>query len=300
MAFYAALDCGTNTFHLVIAEIGDDHPWEVVCRKRVFVYLAQHGIHDISPKSYNRALKTIEEFASELKKYTLSGFRAVGTAALRTAKNASEFINEVKEKFGINIEVISGEEEAHLIQKGASFYAPRQENPYLIMDIGGGSVEFIIWKDPRVLWAKSFQIGVFELYTRFQKSEPISQENKKDLTNYLKETLAELQTELQKYSSITLLGAAGTFDVIENMIGKKTKKSSSTSVILDDFYRISEEIQRMDLKTRLETPGIPEYRAEMLVVALILIDYVLKLGNTDKICIVQGDIKDGILLEMIE
>src|SRR5690554_4229140 len=104
MAYYGALDCGTNTFHLIIAKIGEEDPWEVVYRSRVFVYLAENGIETITPKSYKRALKTIGGFNDEIKKYELAGFRAVGTAALRTADNGLQFIEEVKEKYGINIE----------------------------------------------------------------------------------------------------------------------------------------------------------------------------------------------------
>ena len=299
MTEYAVLDCGTNTFHLVIVNITGDQTWDVIYKNRKFVYLAEDGIHTIGTKAYERGLKALSIFSVEIAKHKLIGFRAVGTAALRNAHNAAEFINEVKEKFGIEIEIITGEEEAYLIHKGVSHYAPQSEFPFLIMDIGGGSVEFILLQKHKVVWSKSLEVGVSVLYHKFQHSEPITVEDKEAINTYLSEQLAILKSEIEPYKNIGLLGAAGTFDVIENFGGYKIPGTECTQVNLDDFYAISSIIQKMDLETRYATPEIPNYRAEMIVVALLLIEHVLKSGDISKICIVMGDIKDGILLEMI-
>jgi len=299
MIKYAVLDCGTNTFHLLIVSITEDKPWEVIYKNRKFIYLAEDGIHVIGPKAYKRALQALEEFATELQKHNLSGFRAVGTAAMRNAHNAADFINDARENFNINIEVISGEEEAHLIHIGVNHYAPPSEFPYLIMDIGGGSVEFILLNHQKLLWAKSFEVGVSVLFNNFQHSDPITDTDKTALWDFLKEQLTELASSISNFKNIALLGAAGTFDVIENFGGYKIPGTECTQVDLNDFYSISKQIQNMDLKTRLATPQIPPYRANMIIVALLLIEFVLQSGDITNIKIVMGDIKDGILLEMI-
>jgi exopolyphosphatase/guanosine-5'-triphosphate,3'-diphosphate pyrophosphatase len=143
------------------------------------------------------------------------------------------------------------------------------------------------------------EVGVSVLYRKFHNSEPINNKDKSAINNFLSEQLALLRTELEPYKNIGLLGAAGTFDVIENFGGYKIPGTECTQVNLDDFYSISTIIQKMDLNTRFATPEIPNYRAEMIVVALLLIEQVLKSGDITNICIVMGDIKDGILLDMI-
>ncbi|HMG15827.1 MAG TPA: hypothetical protein VK590_10285 [Saprospiraceae bacterium] len=296
---YAVLDCGTNTFHLAIVKLREDQSWETVYKNRKFVYLAEDGIHTIGPKAYARGMKALDVFSKELRKHRLKGFRAVGTAALRNAHNADDFIQQANKKFGINIEIITGVEEAHLIQKGVSHYAPPSEFPFLIMDIGGGSVEFILLEKHQMLWSKSFEVGVSVLYSKFHNAEPISNSEKVELNSFLSDHLRELNLGLISYKNIGLLGAAGTFDVIENFGGLKIPGTECTQVNLDDFYVISSVIQKMNLNTRLDTPEIPSYRAEMIVVALLLIEYVLKSGDISNICIVMGDIKDGILLDLI-
>ncbi len=299
MPLYAVLDCGTNTFHLVIVSVKKDQSWEVIYKNRKFVYLAEDGMQTIGPKAYERGLKALAVFSNELTKHKLTDFRAVGTAALRNAANAADFINDVKERFQITIEVITGEEEARLIHRGVSHYAPQSEYPFLIMDIGGGSVEFILLQTHQVLWSKSLEVGVSVLFQKFHHSEPINEKDKTAIISFLTEHLSELRLVLQPYKNICLLGAAGTFDVIENFGGYKIPGTDCTQVNLDDFYSISSIIQKMDLDTRFATPEIPNYRAEMIVVALILIEHVLKSGDISNICIVMGDIKDGIILDML-
>ena len=128
----------------------------------------------------------LKSFRIILDKLQIKKVKAIGTAALRTASNGQEFIDTVKKKYNISIELIDGNREAELIYKGVILAIPFQEKNYLLMDIGGGSVEFIIANKNKVLWAKSFPIGVAVLYKRFQHSEPILPEEVKGVKAFFR------------------------------------------------------------------------------------------------------------------
>ncbi len=299
MSLFSAIDCGTNTFHLIIVDISDGIPWKLIFRKRVFVYLAEDGIHRISDAAMERANTAFSEFRSKLDELQVKNIHAIGTAGLRTAENGSELINEIYRNHQIRIQTIDGEREAALIQKGVIHYAPANPHPYLIMDIGGGSVEFILWQD-KVLWCRSFPVGVSVLYNTFHQTDPLTQGSIAFVFDWLQEQLQELISEMSKAGPCTLIGAGGTFDVIENMIGSRKPSDKHTTASIQDFLALSKSIQLLDQKERAAIPGIPPFRSKLAVEAFLLVEFTLNHGQFDQMIIVEGDIKDGILLEMIQ
>ncbi|NJK83906.1 MAG: hypothetical protein HC912_08960 [Saprospiraceae bacterium] len=152
---YAVIDLGTNTFHLLIVEQNRQKLYQ----ERQFVKLAENGIEHISAAPFQRGIETMLHFHRVLKKFDVQQVQAFGTAALRTAHNGSAFIEEVEEATGIEIQLISGEREAALIQKGVAQAIPATDAHSLIMDIGGGSVEFILANQHEVFWAQSFLLA---------------------------------------------------------------------------------------------------------------------------------------------
>lgn len=299
MSFYAAIDCGTNTFHLIIVDITDGIPWKVIFRKRVFVYLAEDGIHRISDAAMERANNAFSEFRLKLDELQVKNIRAIGTAGLRTAENGSELINDIYHSHQIRIQTIDGEREAALIQKGVIHYAPPNPHPYLIMDIGGGSVEFILWQD-QVLWSRSFPVGVSVLYNTFHQEDPLTKASIATVFDWLQQQLQELISEIKKAGTCTLIGAGGTFDVIENIIGNRKPGDQFTTASIADFFGLSQSLQLLNQYERSEFPGIPPFRSKLAVEAFLLVEFTLLHGQFDQMIIVEGDIKDGILLEMIQ
>lgn len=174
MNTFAVIDLGTNTFHLLIVEDNGDGSFRELYRKQHFVKLAEEGIQTIGAAAFARGLDVMESFNITLDEYKVNQLTAFGTAALRTASNGQDFVNQVKEKNGIEIELISGDREAVLIHKGVLQAVPFTSERMLIMDIGGGSVEFIIADKNQVYWAQSFPIGVAVLYKNFHQNNPIT------------------------------------------------------------------------------------------------------------------------------
>ena len=148
-------------------------------------------------------------------------FQAIGTAALRTASNGQAFVREVEARTGIVVTLISGLEEAQLIHRGVMQALPPGREKKLIMDIGGGSVEFIIAGSKNVFWYDSFPIGVAILFNRFHKSDPIRKEEIIAVRRFLEEQLRPFLLVLEEYSIPDLIGASGAFDTIGEMAPRK-------------------------------------------------------------------------------
>lgn len=293
----AVIDLGTNTFHLLIVELQKEGFRELY-RERRFIKLAEEGIQTISPAAYQRAVVAISAYAKKLEEWGASEVQAFGTAALRTASNGPELILEIKEKTGIQIQLIDGDREANLIHQGVIQVVPMQKQPMLIIDIGGGSVEFIIADQKQVHWAQSFPIGVAVLYQRFHQSDPISNEQKLDLLYFLDTTLQPLKNALKAVPCQALVGASGTFDVLDNMLGETAHGPHCAEIDASRLGLITGYIIASDLETRLAMDKMPPERADMIVVALLLIEYVCKLAGTQTIYVSAYAMKEGMLAEM--
>ncbi len=297
---YAVIDLGTNTFSLIIVAHNKDLGFKIVHREGRFVKLADGGIEHIGEAAFERAVSSMKAFREILQQYGVKQVEAFGTAALRTAKNSDDLIAAIKEASGISVRVISGSEEAELIYKGVTQAVPLGEKKGLIMDIGGGSVEFIIANAEGVLWARSFPVGVAVLRNSFHHSEPMAQEEIERLTTFLNTKLQPLFDALESHKVDDLIGASGTFDVLERKLPTAHKAPLHTAVSAGDFYPLFHEVVGATYEERKEMKDIPTYRADMLVVALLLIELVLEKIQVQHIIASPYAMKEGILQGMVE
>lgn len=297
---FAAIDCGTNTFHLLIAEPLPEGGFREVYRERSFIKLASEGIERIGDSPYRRALKTLQHFAAVVRKYRVDAVRVSGTAALRTAENGPELVAEVEATTGLTINVIPGREEARLIYRGVNAAVGPQQGRRLVMDIGGGSVEFIIVDEKGVRWFDSFPVGVAVLYKHFHRTDPISEAEVEETRQFLREELSELVTALHTYPTTHLIGAAGTFDVIADVLGAERPTPHSAAINLAGFRALYERVLVATQDERHAMHDIPSDRADMIVVALILVELVLDLAATDRMTVSHFSLKEGMLAEMME
>ncbi|MEM6965344.1 MAG: phosphatase [Bacteroidota bacterium] len=296
---YAVIDLGTNTFHLLIVETNAAGIAKQLYRERIFVKLAEDGITTIGANAYQRGLDALQHFQKIIVEKKVEKVKAFGTAALRTASNGAAFSQDAKEKANISIQLISGKEEARLIHLGVLQAIELGEEKGLIMDIGGGSVEFIIADKHQVFWAESFPLGVAVLHRTFHKNEPIAAAEIKTIETHLKTTLQPLFRALKTIKVPNLIGASGTFDVLENLLPHTTQTPFSATIEVKNFPPLYEKIIKMNLEERHAAEGIPSSRADMIVVAMVLIDFIIRKVATEKIMVSAYAMKEGILWEMI-
>lgn len=300
MSRYAVIDLGTNTFHLLIVEKADGRiPFREIHRERRFVKLAEEGIGTIGAAPFARALQTLIDYRKILDQYDITEFRACGTAALRTATNGPEFIRQAAERANIPIQLIDGDTEARLIQQGVAMTLPTATTGrYLIMDIGGGSVEFIICEAGNVRWAQSFPIGAAVLYRDFHYSDPITPTEITRLNEFLTTTLQPFFTILEQYPTHYLIGASGTFDVLgENLVNMQAT-DLYVDLPLEQFAPLFNKLLFTTQAERHAMQNIPDSRADMIVVALILIDFVIKKTQLRRLAVSAFALKEGVLAQL--
>lgn len=297
----AIIDLGTNIFHLRIVQVLPNGSFEDIFRKSRFVKLASDGIGTIGPSPFQRGIECLEEYAQILAEHQVNKTRAIGTAALRTASNGSAFIQAVKEKTGLDITLIDGDQEAHYIHKGVELAVPFGADKKLIMDIGGGSVEFIIADLDRVYWAQSFPIGMAVTYVGFHHNDPISDPEIKAIHAFFDQHLTPLVLALGVHEISDLVGTKGTFDILVAQFSRE-KLGPHCAVLsiaalpeLPDFFT---RVIHSTKAERLLMPEIPDDRIDMIVVGMILIRYVLNLSKVPRLLVSDYDVKEGVLAEM--
>ena len=295
----AAIDLGTNTFHLQLVEIHADGSYRTLERTRHFIKLAEAGIEKIGAAPFQRGLNAMIDFRRILDQYQVEQYRAIGTAALRTATNGREFLDRVKQETEMDIEIIDGDEEARLIYEGVSSALSYGDATDVIMDIGGGSVEFIFANRRGVQWARSFPVGVAVLRRKFHRSEPITRKEIGELRNWLEEILAPVVERAEILHPHRLIGASGSFDVLEMMLPRERITPHHAVVHLQQLPELLHETITADLETRLKMDRLPGDRADMIVVAFLLIEFIIEKFGTKQLDVVSFAMKEGILREMI-
>ncbi|MEO1513563.1 MAG: exopolyphosphatase [Bacteroidota bacterium] len=298
---YAVIDLGTNTFHLLVVEPRADGSFREILREQQFIKLAEDGIAKIGSAPFARGLNAMASFKDKLDKLDkVQNIKAFGTAGLRTASNGQEFVKAIFDRSGIQAEIISGQREAGLIHQGVMQAIPPLEGKSLIMDIGGGSVEFILADQEKVYWAESFPIGVAVLFNDFHHSDPISQTEIDQLNQHLRTQLHSLIEELQHHQIKQLIGASGTFDVIANLLSDFPAGAICAQLDVPDFHPFYQQLLQSTQAERFASPDIPDKRADMIVVAVLLIHFVLKLIHTEQIVVSAYAMKEGMIREMIQ
>ncbi|MEP6736190.1 MAG: exopolyphosphatase [Chryseolinea sp.] len=300
----AIIDMGTNTFHLLIAE-ADTLGYHITYRERLVVKLGKDGMLQgiITEQGTHRALLAMQSFKNTIDQQQVGRVYAFGTSALRNASNGEEVVHRIKSITGIEATIISGDLEAEFICMGVRA-AMHLEEPSLIMDIGGGSVEFIICDNENIYWKKSLEIGAQRLLEKFQKNDPITKEEMSALDLYFDDALQVLFDALQKFHPRILIGSSGTFDTLSDIFCithdiHKSPEEIETPLTLTGFYEIYEDLLHKTRAQRMEIPGMIEMRVDMIVVACCLIRYILARHSFNRVRVSTYALKEGVLATLI-
>lgn len=299
----AIIDLGTNTFHLLIVE-----NTQTLYKESIPAKIGKGGISQglISEEGIQRALGVLRHFKSTIDKHQVSTEQifVIGTSAIRNAGNKDEFIERVAQETEIHIQVISGDKEAELIYYGVKEAVHIYEIS-MIMDIGGGSVEFIICNHDKIFWKQSFEIGGQRLMDRFMKSDPISMRSVQQMDDFFREKLLPLANACHQYAPQTLIGSSGSFDTLIDMFFMKEKgelpqtEQVGFEYSLPEFYRAYDELLFKNHEERMSIPGMIELRVDMIVVAVCLIKYIIQAFEINRIRVSSYALKEGVLAKIL-
>ena len=301
----ALIDCGTNTFHLLIAEVSGGQV-NILYRSKEVARIGAGGINDntILPDAKERALAVLRKFRKEIDRFEVEKIRSFATSAFRNAKNGEALKDQINMVLGINLNIISGDEEAVYIYKGVNYALKSLDNTTLVMDIGGGSVEFIIGKQDTILWKRSFEIGGQRMLEKYHHSDPMSSTEIAQLEYYLSQELPELFRAIDTHQPKVLAGASGTFDTLSDIYCAQKNIEIQDGLperpFDQNFYpQIHEQLILKNREARLQIPGMISMRVDMIVVASRLINFILKRYSFQDIRVSTYSLKEGVLSELI-
>lgn len=292
----AVIDLGTNTFNVIVADVIESG-FEILHSSKEGVALGMGGINEgiIVPEAMQRALKAFKSFMDICVKFQVFSVRAIGTSALRDAKNGFELVNQVRELYGVEIEVIDGMREAKLIYEGVRYTYDFSE-PSLIMDIGGGSTEFIRAFRNVPLQSVSLNIGVSRAVQKFNLNDPYSDTDKENLKKWFTENSEELN-DFKECS--TLVGASGSFETFYEMHKKKKFPESAETIRMtrQELEPVLDWLISSTLAERENHKFIIPIRRRMAPVAALKTKWILEKFNISEIVISPFALKEGVLRE---
>jgi exopolyphosphatase/guanosine-5'-triphosphate,3'-diphosphate pyrophosphatase len=303
---YAVMDLGTNTFHLLISEAGPSGPVEIFHTEEA-VKLGEGGINKgyILEAAFGRGIRCMQRFSGFITQNGADHIRAIATSALRNAANGRDFIDDVKAKTGIAIEIIDGEAEAAFIYGGVRASGCLSGGNSLIVDIGGGSVEFIICNNHQIYWKQSLEIGAARLMDRFHRTDPIPPDSITALTLDLEDCLKGLFNALKQHPVKSLVGSSGVFESYAGIIEKEQgnpfhlKQIKHYTFGMDALLALIEKIILSSHRQRAGEAGIINVRVDMIVTASILVRFLMQKLQIPEVMMCTNSLKEGVLAEMI-
>jgi exopolyphosphatase/guanosine-5'-triphosphate,3'-diphosphate pyrophosphatase len=306
MSRIAVIDLGTNTFNLLIVEVNVDKTYQLVFQTKISVKLGEGGINKgfIAPLPFNRGIDALKMHKQTIGKYDVEKIVAIATSAIRGASNGNEFVEKAKQECDIDIRVISGDTEAELIYYGVRDAVKMNDSTSLIIDIGGGSTEFIIANKNQVFWKQSFLLGVARLLELFTPSDPITDKEIQTIVDYLHQELQPLFEAVKKHPVTELIGSSGSFDSIAEMVANKfysptiLEDKTEFTFNLKHCDDIHQTILKSTLVERLQMKGLVEMRVDMIVISSILVHFVLKSFSISQMRLSTYSLKEGVLFEI--
>jgi len=301
---HAVIDFGTNTCNLLIAENNGVGTFRVLYEERIVVIIGHGSIRrkKILPEAMEKGLSALTLHEKNIYKYGAKNIRVIATSAIRDASNKFEFIDLVQKQFGWRMEVIDGSREAEYIFRGTVNSIPHLSEKFLVLDIGGGSNEFILAEGDNIIWKKSFNIGVARVMDFISISDPPVQKEIEEIENWYNDQLNELVEICCLHQPRILVGCSAAFDTIKDIQDGNEPDTiirNPSSIPLNEFYRIHNLLISVDCKKRCQINGIDYKRAEMIIIASIFINLILHKLQIRKLIHTHCSLKEGIMFEMI-
>ncbi|HWS44802.1 MAG TPA: Ppx/GppA phosphatase family protein [Acidimicrobiia bacterium] len=305
----AALDLGSNSFHLLVADVHPDGTFTAVAREKEMLRLgdevARH--HRIPPPAVERAVAAVRRLQQLAAALGAREVLAKATSAIRTADNGSELVDRIEADTGVEVDVISGIEEARLVFAAVRASVVLEPAPALCLDIGGGSVEVMIGDASGLRWATSLALGVGRLTAECVRSDPPAKADRKQLEARVRAGLEPLVPEIDARALRMAVGTSGTLNDLVRMAvalrapdGALPASTNALRATRADVLKLHEHIMRAKTSERRRMTGLEEQRrAELLPAGSTLLVTALELFDLDAITVSDWALREGIVLDAV-
>jgi exopolyphosphatase/guanosine-5'-triphosphate,3'-diphosphate pyrophosphatase len=286
----AAIDIGSNAARLLISDVipGSQAKPEFIKIALIRVPLRLgFDVFDkgqISPAKTEKVIKTIKSYKLLLDIYDVKHLKACATSAMRDATNGPAIIKKVKEETGIEINIITGQEEASLIYENHIADYMKVDESYLYIDVGGGSTELTFFSDGQLIFKESFNIGTIRLL-----KNQVTEANWDEMKEFVK-------TRTKGFHHVTAIGSGGNINKIFSISKRKEGKPLSLD-LLRDYYK---EFSAMSMAQRMSIYKLREDRADVIVPALLIYINVMRWTDTEEIFVPKIGLADGLIHTLYE
>lgn len=307
--FLAAIDIGTNSFHLIVVKLREDGSFEIVDREKEVIRLSfeSRDMKHISPDAEARAIAALKTFKGIADSYK-ADVRAVATSAVRESHNRNDFKQNVLKNTGIEIEIISGSEEARLIYMGMLKALPIYDRKVLCIDIGGGSVEFLVGHKENVHYAQSLKLGAVRLTQMFFPDFELSKQKIERCEKWVEGEFYPVVKSVMEEGFELCVGSSGTIMAAALMILAARTKEPSPSLILNNFTFTKQELNKateavLKAKTpreRKEIPGLDEKRADIIPAGIIVLSKIMEAFKLKELTVSGYALREGIIVDAVK
>ena len=304
-----AIDVGTNSFHLVIVKIQPHIPtFKIIAQEKDMVRLGDRDplTKNLTPEAMQRGIDAFRRYQELAHSFNVESLIAVATSAVREAPNGKAFLQEVQQQLGLEIDLISGEEEARRIYLGVLSIVEFNEHPHIMIDIGGGSTELILGDGHDARSLSSTKVGAVRLTRELVTTDPISDHEFTALKAYargmLERATDDLKAHLKPGEHPKLIGTSGTIETIAEIhahthLDTPPQSLNSYHVTIDDLKVIIHQLRKRSLAKRLELPGLSERRAEIILAGAVVLHEAMKLIGAAAFQVCERSLREGVIVD---
>ncbi len=302
----AAIDIGTNSIHMVIAEASGHQGFEVIDREREVVQVGRGSFESgrLRPEAIRRTVDSLARFVQLARRHQVDRILCTTTAAVREARNGGDFLAAARKVAGITPRVIPAAEEGRLIYLGIKSALQLGEKPSVIVDIGGGSMQLVLADHGRCLQTLSAPLGALRLTENFLKSDPPTRRELQRLRQFVRKTAAEPLEKLGGEKPRHAYGSSGSIHALAHIAHEEETAGpiahlNGHVLELESLRRISRRLQTMTRRERERLPTIDAPRAEIIVAGAIALEHVLEELKMDGITLSDFGVREGLVNDFV-
>lgn len=294
---YAAIDLGSNSFHMIVTGVQGDS-FQVVDKIKDSVRLAAGLDNDnrLTEEAMQRALDCLQKFGQRIKNIPHRNIRAVGTNTLRQARNSTDFMKRARKALGHPIEIISGREEARLIFLGVAHGNHNETEQRLIIDIGGGSTELAIGRGYHARMVESLYMGCVNMSEHFFKNDEITSKKMRKAIIFALQELESIETTYRRNGWDTVYGASGTIRAICEIVAGDVKDKYITP---EGLASLKEQLISAGHSGKLSFPALSANRAPVFAGGVAILCAVFDSLHIERMYVSDSALREGLILDLV-
>jgi exopolyphosphatase/guanosine-5'-triphosphate,3'-diphosphate pyrophosphatase len=302
----AAIDVGSNSIHMVIAQVDAGGGVTTLWRLKEMVGLGRISFPSkrLTVNAMDRAVVVLRRFQQVAQQRQVEKIIAVATSAVREAENGGDFLERVRNELNLRIRVVSGKEEARLIYLGVKHATDLRGGPHFMLDIGGGSVEFIVANDSKPLYLESTKLGSARMTAKFIKSDPVSADDLRRLLAHYRTELDEVCASVRALEPVKAFGTSGTLENLAAMTSGLNKENNGHDGTLgvierDRLAHVLSKLLESRGKDRAKMQGLDDKRQDQIIAGAVLVNELFHRLDLKRINVCRGALREGILVDYL-